>query len=139
MWIVFCNVRHTGLVILEPNTNRASFPDTGALPAWSGIARPAWLLALITGLLIVGFQTRLQPPPPHAGPAKLSFASAAPVRFPMPERLEQGQDQPCEPAAFILVLPAAVAFLETKPAPVPFADARVRAAMSVRAPPRLLS
>ena len=100
--------------------------------------RPAWLLALIAGLLIVGFQSRLQPRPPHAGPAKLSFASAAPVKFPLPERLEQGQDRPCQPAAFAPVPPAPVALLETVPRPVLFADARGRDAISVRAPPRRL-
>lgn len=110
-------------------------PGHGAVPGWDGFARPVWLLALITGLLVIGFQSRLSPRPPHAGPAKLSYAAVAPVKFPMPERQEPGPDQPSEPAVFAPIPPVSGGLAEAVPGPVLIAGGVGRASTADRAPP----
>ena len=121
-------------VILQPS-DRVLRPGPGAFPGWDGFARPAWLLALVAGLLVVGFQSRLSPRPPHAGPAKLSYASVAPVKFPMPERQEPGPDQSCELAVFAPVPPVSGGLAETVPGPSQIAGAVSRTSTADRAPP----
>jgi hypothetical protein len=102
---------------------------------WCAALRPVGLLLIVAGLLLIGFQSRTNPRSTQRGPAKITSATAASVKFPPPERKGLSPDQSGESMAARFVPPPFVATAGAVRRLAAFGDAPGRPGIRLRAPP----